>query len=908
MRRFLIRLLNVFRPGRAEDDLARQTAAHLALLEQDYQHRGMTADEARGAARRAFGGVEQMKDRQRDARSFVWLDDARRDVRYSVRLLRRNPIFSLTAIASLAIGIGAITTIVTIANALLLRAPAGVAEPERLVDIFHTDAERTLAEPVSAYANYLELRRRTTTLDGVYAYQLELQPMSLDGRGGAELVHGNIVTTNYFAVLGLRAAAGRLFDAADGEVPGATPIAVLSHRFWTRRFNEDPEIVGRTVQLNRQPFTVIGVAPEGFQGMSVVLPDLWIPTAMATVIDARASRAGDANVDLRVMIGGRLRPGAAIGQAAAEVETIARALEREFPERNRGAGLRAVPASPIPGNLRPIVAGFLALLTAIASLVLIVACANVAGVLLARATARRREIAVRLAMGAGRARLVQQLATETLILFAAGGAAGVLLARGLTSAIAAVLPAFPLPVGVPLPLDACVMASAAGLSLCAAALSGLAPALHASKTDVVAALKDESQGSSDRLHLRHLFVVAQVAISLLLIVTAGLLGRALKQSSVVNSRFDPRGVETASIDLSLAGYTETTGPVFATALVDRIRQLPGVEQATLALGVPGPGARGTMLGGLTVPGVPPPGGERFFQPTWNIVAPDYFATLRIPLVAGRDFNAADRAGTQPVAIVSESAARRLWPGQDAIGKSIVLHEHPERLDPRSARILTVVGVAGDLGASAPLAARGDRGPAMVDDRASLLMYRPLQQQYVRGVTIVARAAGGQRPIAAIRKLLTEMDPHLPIVSTQRLEEPTGPVQLQLRVAGSVSGSLGVVGLLLAAIGIYGVTAYAVTCRTREIGIRVAMGAPRGAILRMVLRHGMALVATGAVLGLLLAAATSRLLTRLLFGVSPIDPVTFAGAAALFAVVGLAACYVPARRATTVDPLTALRCE
>jgi len=908
MRRFLFRLLNVVRADRAEDELARETAAHLALLEQDYHRRGMTCDEARVTARRAFGGVEQMKDRQRDARSFVWLDDARRDVRYSVRLLRRNPIFALTAAASLAIGIGAITTIVTIANALLLRAPAGVADPERLVDIFHTDAERTLAEPVSAYANYLELRRRTTTLDGVYAYQLELQPMSLDGRGGAELVHGNIVTTNYFAVLGLRPAAGRLFRAADGEDPGASPIAVLSHRFWTRRFNKDPEIVGRTVQLNRQPFTVIGVAPEGFQGMSVVLPDLWIPTSMASVIDARASRAGDANVDLRVMIGGRLRSGAAIGQAAAEVETIARALEREFPERNRGAGLRTVPASPIPGSLRPIVAAFLALLTAIASLVLIVACANVAGVLLARATARRREIAVRLAIGAGRARLVRQLATETLILFTGGGAAGVLLARGLTSSIAAALPAFPLAVGVPLPLDGHVIASAAAVSLAAAVLSGLAPALHASKADVVAALKDESQGPSDRLRLQHAFVVAQVAISLLLIVAAGLLGRALQRSSGVDSHFDPRGVETAAIDLSLAGYTDTTGPVFARALVDRIRQLPGVEQATLALGVPGPGARGTMLGGLTVPGVPPPAGQRFFHPAWNIVEPDYFATLRIPLVAGRDFNAADRAGTQAVTIVSESAARRLWPAQDAVGKSIVLHEHPEQSDPGPPRILQVIGVAGDLGAAAPAAPAGDRRPAAADDRSSFLMYLPLQQQYVRGITIVTRAAGGQRLIGAIRTAVASMDPHLPIVSTQRLEEPAGPVQLQLRVAGSVSGTLGFVGVLLAAIGIYGVTAYAVTCRTREIGIRVAMGAPRGVIVRMVLRHGMSMVAAGAALGLLLSAATSRLLTRLLFGVPPVDPVTFAGAAALFAVVGLAACYVPARRATRIDPLTALRHE
>ena len=906
IRRFIRRLLNSVSPGPAENDLARETVAHLALLEADFQRRGMTAEDARSAARRAFGGVEQMKDRHRDARSFVWLDDARRDLQYSARLLRRNQMFALTAALSLAIGIGANTAVFSIANALLLRAPAGVADPDRLVDIFHTENGRSLAEPVSSYSSYLELRRRATTLEDVYAYQLDLQPMSLAVTGGAELVHGNIVTTNYFAVLGLRPAAGRLFGDGDGENPGGSPIAVLSHSFWTRRFNKNPVLVGQTVELNRQPFTVVGVAPEAFQGTSVVVPDVWVPAAMAAA-DPRVSMSRDATLLLRVMIGGRLKPGVSLGQAAAEMDTIARALEREFPDQNRGAGWRSVPASPIPGSLRPLITGFLALLMAIVSLVLIIACANVAGVLLARATARRREIAVRLAMGAGRARLVRQLVTETMLLFALGGAAGVLLARGLTSLLVASLPAFPVPVGVSLPLDGRVTAFAAVLSLVAAALSGLAPALHASRADVVSALKDESQGPSDRLRLRHAFVVAQVALSLLLIVAAGLLGRVLKKGSVVDPGFDPRGVETASIDLSLAGYTDTTGRVFARQLADRIRELPGVEQATLALGVPGPGMRGTVLGGLTVPGVPPPSGQRFFQPVWNIVEPGYFATLRIPIVAGRDFNAADRAGTQPVAIVTESAASRLWPGHEAVGKSMLLQTRPGASDQRPQALL-VIGVANDLKSSSSSGIRDRRGPATAEDRPSLSMYLPFQQQYVRGVTIVARAAGSQRLIGEIRATVASMDPHLPIVSAQRLEEPTGPVQLQLRVAGSVSGSLGLVGLLLAAIGIYGVTAYAVTCRTREIGIRVAMGAQRADIIRMVLRHGMSLVAIGAAIGLILAAATGRLLTRLLFGVPPLDPVIFSAAAALFAVVGLVACYLPARRATRIDPLTALRYE
>jgi putative ABC transport system permease protein len=462
------------------------------------------------------------------------------------------------------------------------------------------------------------------------------------------------------------------------------------------------------------------------------------------------------------------------------------------------------------------------------------------------------------------------------------------------------------PVSLSLPLDGRVAAFAAGLSLIAAALSGLAPALHASKADVMSALKDESQGSADRLRLRHAFVVAQVAFSLLLIVGAGLLQRALRNGSIVDSGFDPRGVETVSIDLSLAGYTDTTGSIFVRALVERIGQLPGVERATAALAVPGPGGRATMLGGLTIPGVSPPNGQQFFQPTWNIVEPGYFAALRVPILAGRDFDAADRAKSDPVAIVSESAARRFWPGQDAVGKQMLLQSRADGSSRQPARLL-VVGVARDLPSSGS-AVRDGRGRAGPEDRSSLLMYLPLQQHYTRSVTLITRAAGSQRVGGAVRSAVASMDPALPIVTTQRLDEPAGPIQLQLRVAASVSSSLGIVGLLLAAIGIYGVTAYAVSCRTREIGIRVAMGAQRADILAMVLRHGMLLVAIGSTIGLILAAATSRLLTRLLFGVPPVDPVTFAGAASLFALIGLAACYAPARRATRVDPVEALRHE
>ena len=904
LRRLLHGLYNVVRPGRGEPELAREVASHLTLLEDEFRRRGMSIEDARFAARRAFGGVEQVKELQRDARSFPWLDDARRDLRQATRLLLRNPIFALTAALSLAIGIGATTTIFTVANALLLRAPAGVADPDRLADIYNVEEGNRFAGPMVPYPLYLDIPQHTTSLDGVYAYQAEVQPISLRVTGGAERIFSNIVTPNYFTVLGVSSAAGRLLTPGEGEGADAG-VVVLSYRFWTRRFNADPGIVGQSLWLNSRAFTVVGVATEAFRGTSVVAPDVWVPAAAAPLLSPGILSPSW----MQVMIGARLKPGVSLKQAAAEVEVLGRTLYRKYPKIERlgrgeiRPGLGLASASPIPGNLRALVAGFLALLMGLVSMVLVIACANLAGVMLARASARRLEIAVRLAIGAGRGRLIRQLLTETMLLFVLGGAAGLLLARWMTSILVAwLLPEFPVPVNLSLPLDGRVVAFTTGLSLVAALFSGLAPALQASKADVVSALKAETQGPADRLRLRNAFVVAQVAFSILLVVAAGLLGRALERVSVTERGFDPRGVELASLDLSLAGYTEATGPAFTRALVDRVRDLPGVQAATLADQTPMPGVIRYMLGdGLTVPGVTPPNGQPFFMASWTTVEPGYFATLRIPLVAGRDFSTADRAGEPAVVIIPEATARQLWPGQNAVGKYLVW-QTGQRTGPsgpaRPPKNLLVIGVAKDLNAATP---HGENSP--------LAVYAPLQQRYTPHLTILARVADGRRIMSEIRALVQSMDPNLPILTARTLEEEiTGPVETQLRVAASVSGSVGLVSLLLAAIGIYGVTAYVASRRTREIGIRLALGAQRADVLAMILRQGMVLVVIGAAVGLMLAAAASRLLIRLLFGVPPLDPVTFGGATLLFVIIGLAACYVPARRSTRIDPVVALRYE
>jgi predicted permease len=907
LRRVVRRLLNVIRPERGEPDLAREIDAHLSLMEDDFRHRGMTPDEARLAARRAFGGIAQAKDLQRDARSLRWADDAGRDLRHAARLLRRAPLFTLTAALSVAIGIGATTTIFTVANALLLTAPAGVADADRLTDIFNVEEGNGLAGPVIPYSVYLDIPRAATTLDGVYAYQLDVQPISFRVASGAERVFANVVTPNYFTVLGVPAARGRVFEVGDGEGE-RTAVVVLSYRFWARRFDADPSVVGRSLWLNGQPFTVAGVASQSFRGTSVVAPDVWVPVNASALL-----YPGSFPSWMQMMVGARLKPGVSIDQAAAEIQVLGRTVYGSRPRllpRPRAAnpvdthpGLRLVRASPIPGNLRGIVAGFLALLMGLVGMVLVIACTNLSGVLLARGSARRTEIAIRVAMGAGRTRLVRQLLTETCLLFVFGGAAGLLLARWMTSGLVVwLLPAFPVPVNLWLPLDARVVAFTLGVSLVAALLCGLAPALQASRADVVSALKNETQGPADRVRLRNAFVIAQVAFSILLVVVAGLLGRALERVSVTERGYDPHRVEFASLDLSMAGYTEATGSVFARSLVERVRQLPGVDTATLADQTPRPGViRGMFGDGLTVPGVNPPDGQSYFQASWTTIEPGYFATLRIPLVAGRDFSPNDRAGGSPVVIVPQATARRLWPGQNAVGKTI-LWQPGQRSGPSGSKPppknLMVIGVAKDLQANGP------RGPT-----SALSVYAPLQQRYTPHLTIVARAKTESRVTADIRALVQAMDSNLPILDARTLEEEiTGPVETQLRVAASVSGSVGIVSLLLAAIGIYGVTAYVASRRTREIGIRLALGARRADVLGMILRQGMLLVVIGSVLGLVLAAVGSRLLTRLLFGVPPIDPLTFSAAAVLFMAIGLAACYLPARRATRIDAMEALRYE
>jgi predicted permease len=894
LRRAWLRFWNALRPDRSEPDLAREIDSHLGLIEEHFRLRGLPPEEARLAARRAFGSVAHAKDVHRDARSFVWLDDARWDLRHGARLLGRNPIFTMTAAASLAIGIGACTTILTVAYAVLLRPPTGVVEPARLVDI--GTSRNGVGFGPSSFPNYEDLRAQTTTLDGVYASNLFPQPLSFGTTGtgtGADRVFGTFVSTNYFRVLGAQPIIGRLFDARDSEQPGAAPLAVLNYTFWTRQFNRDTSIVGRTMLLNGRLFTIVGVASDGFHGTTVRTNDVWIPLNMIGDVTSQPPSARADRGAVWLLVSGRLKPGVSLTQAAAEIDTIGRTLQQQYPTENRGTGLRLQSSSPVPGNAS-IIAALLALLMGVVLLVLAITCANVAGVLLARAAERRAEIAVRLALGAGRGRLVRQLLAETTLLFAVGGGLGLVATRGLISLLVTQLPALPFPVEVSLAVDHRVVITTAAVTFVAALLSGLVPAFQASKTDVVAALKDDAR-TPRRVRLRQAFVAVQVAFSIVLITVAGLFVRALQRAGSTDPGFDAHGVELASVNLSQAGYTDATGRQFAREVLDRVRALPDVQHASLALVLPG--GFEVQRRALIVPGVTPPNGQRFFGVDWNVVEPGYFATLHLPFVAGRDFTADDREGRESVAIISEEAARLFWPAEDPLSKSIVQPTIGRPEQTTSARVLRVVGVVRDI-----------RTSSLVDGLSRSLVYVPLQQQYTPMVTIVARSRSGGRLADELRKQVQAMNPNLATVAAQTLEGALALGLVPQRVVASVAGSLGLVGLLIAAIGLYGVMAHAVSVRTREIGIRIALGARRADVIGLFVRQGMSLTVVGAIGGLLLSAAASHVFAVFLFGVAPIDPLTFLSAAALCLAVGIAASYVPTRRATRIDAMEALRYE
>jgi predicted permease len=807
----------------------------------------------------------------------------RQDVAYATRLLHRTPVFTLTAILSLTIGIGANAAIFSLADALLLRPRPGISDPATLVDVGRT--QRGQGFDNMSYPNYVDYRDRNTVFSGLASYRFGSEPMGLAGRTGAERVFGAPVSGNYFDVLGVRMALGRGFLPSEDRAGASEPVTVLSHRLWQRRFEGARDILGRTIHLNGRPFTVVGVTAPGFVGNTLMDTDLWIPTTTYPVTAARDPGMLTNRAAVWMVAVGRLKPGVTLEQARAQMAAIARDLEREYPRENEEKGVALAPSHRLPGFMRTYVAAFVTLLFALVGLVLAIACTNVAGMMLARSLARAREVAVRIAIGAGKARIVGQLVTESLLLSTVGAAGGLLLAVWMIRALRALLPSLPVLLALEIQLDWRVIAFSVALALSTGVLFGLVPALQAAKTDLTSAIKNDGPAAGPRrLRLRQAFVVAQVAMSVLLVVVGVLLARSLRNAGAIDPGFEVSDVEVASVDFRLAGYGQDRGRAVQEQILTRVEQLPSVRSAAYAANLPLIGS-GLGLGPLTTAGASPDSPDRI-RADWNVVTPRFFETMRTRLSSGRSFRRADLETSPAVAIVNETFARRAWPGEQAVGKTLEHHREPKR-------VLHVVGVARD----------GKYRSLGEEPRAYI--YVPLAQNYMADLSLLVKT-DGRLAASDVRAVVRQIDPNLPVVHIATLAETTAVGLLPHRLAAGIAGAFGLVGLALAAIGIYGITAYNVTQRTREIGVRVALGAARADVLRLVIGQAMRMSATGAAMGLLLAAGATRLLGTLLYGVQPLDPASFASGAVLFCALAFAASLAPARRAAALDPVEALR--
>jgi predicted permease len=827
------------------------------------------------------------------------------DIRFGFRSLIKHPAFAAIAVVTLALGVGANSTIFSVVNATLMRS-LPVSNPEKLVYVFNGNPGS-----IFSYPDYAEMRDQNRVFDGLIAWGGITA--SLNSNDQTDLVNGAVVTGNYFQVLGVGAEKGRVITPEDDKTPGGHPVAVISHGLWQRRFGGDQNIVGRQLWLNGHNFTIIGVTPPEFGGAQLgVVRDLYVPMMMQAVVrPPRAGYSGEMDPDLLKRRGnrwlysvGKLKPGVTIEQAQAALALIAKQQESAYPEtnRNRGVKVLAFSQSDDPEQRRQL-GSVATLLMSVVGLVLLIACANVANLLLARGSARGKEIAIRLAIGATRWRIVRQLLTESVLLATLGGIVGLLLAWW----AAASLRAMPPPVGA-LPLapqfsiDLPVLLFTIGLALLAGIVFGLAPALRISRPTLVPALKDESRTVTDRkpyFNLRNLLVVTQIGLSVVLLIAAGLFLRSLRHAQAIDPGFDAEKIVTVPLNINLLRYTKPQGREFYRQAVERVEAVPGVESASVARIVAlggGASVRSLAIEGRTgsdnqfrSEGAGPAGSDANSVSS-NVVGPKYFQTMGIALLRGRDFNLQDTEDKPGVVIVNESFVQRHFPGQEIIGRRISFNGSagPWR---------EIVGVV------------HDSKYLTLGEPPTPIAYLPLEQNHETGMTLHVRAAANPSSIvAAIRSEVQALEKNLPVNNPTPMNEWIINSLYAARMGAILLGIFASLALVLASIGLYGVMSFAVSQRTRELGIRMALGAQAADVFRLVLRQGMGLVAFGVVLGLGAAAAVTRLLTSFLYGVSATDRTTFVIIPVVLALVAGIACYIPARRATKVDPLAALRYE
>jgi predicted permease len=926
VRKISLWVRSLFRKTAVERELDEELRFHLEKQIERNVAAGMSATEARYAALRAFGGVEQIKEECRDARGVNLIETTLQDVRYGLRQLRRNPGFTLVAALTLALGIGPNTAIFSVVNAVLLR-PLPYKDPNQLVEISEKYPKRGLDFFAVAPANFLDWQQQNHVFEsmavfGVFSYQYYL-----GGEGQPEKVRGRRVSVSFFPLLGVHPILGRTF-LPEEDGPGHR-VVVLTYAFWQRRFGSDPKVVGRQITLNGESYTVIGVMPKGFQTLTKRYSEeqrehLWLSNPFES--DAPTERRGK-----RMAAIARLKPGVSLAQAQAEMDTIARRLEQAYPKTNNGWGVNVRPLSNEVGKeFRPA----LLLLMGATGLVLLIACVNVASLLLARGVTRQRELAVRNTLGASRLRLIRQLLTESVLLTTLGGGLGALLAVASVPALIALSPA-----GVPrldeARVDVMALVFTLAVSVLTGVLCGLVPTLESSRPDLNEALKEGSRGATTGLaqqRTQRLLVVGEIALALVLLAGAGLVIRSFLRLHSQDLGFDPKNVLTAQLSLPPSKYAELTQPTadappatasfkwwtvspnmaaFVRQVVERLEHLPGVESAGVVNFPPLGIGWGAQFG---IEGVSPlPPDPRGWKPgpgaLYRGIGGDYFQTMGIPLDDGRYFTRQESETGAPVAIINRRLARNFFPRGDAIGRHLRVSE--SYVEENKERLLEIVGVVGNV---------NNGWPSPEEWKAAkYTIYMPFNQQartfvdwqigFRLHASFVVRTASNPAGIyAAMRQAIWEVDGDQPIDDLTTMQEFVSDKDGQRRFCALVLGILAGVAFVLATVGVYGVMSYSVSQRTHEIGVRRALGAEPGDILRPVLTRGAVLSLSGVALGLAGSLSLTSLLANFLYGVSPTDLLTLAGVALLLMAVALLACYIPARRATKVDPMVALRYE
>jgi putative ABC transport system permease protein len=874
------RLRSLFRRDTVEQEIGSELHFHIERQVEENILAGMNPQEARRAASREFGGVEQVKEECRDTRRANYLENLLKDVRYGFRMLRKSPSFTFFAVAVLALGIAANSAIFSIADAILVR-PLPYRDANRLVMIWEDSSAYGFPKDTPAPGNFSDWKSRNQVFEDVAA--ISDGSFNLTGSGNPENLIGKWATANLFSVLGVSPALGRDFRPED-DVPGAPAVALLSHGLWLRRFGGDPRIVGKEILLNNEKCTVIGVMKRGAQFPDRET-DLWVPSRFTT-----AQLANRRNHFLQVVA--RLKPRVSLGTANANLATIASQLEKENPDSNAKVGAFAVPLrEELAGDVRPAIF----MLLGAVCFVLLIACANVANLLLSRATGRRRELAMRIALGATRARVIQQMLTESILLSIFAGVAGLLFSIWGTKFLATLIPtgiAAMTGTGV----DGRVLLFTLAISLATGIVFGIIPASRVSQFQLAHSLKQgggRSGVGSGGHRLRDALVISEVALAIVLLTGAALMIRSLENLYHLDPGFRADHVLVMRTPLPRQKYEAFAArAAFYEQVLERVEGLPGVVAAGYTTWVPLTNAGGAT--GITIEGKPEPAPADVLVPNIRIISRDYTRALRMKLMEGRLFESRDAAGTLPVALINQTMARNYWTGEDPAGKRFKVGGYSEK-----SPWLTVIGIVGDV----------HQAGLAVPARAE--MYLPYQQEDLgfEPEYLAVRTAGDPMALGEIvRQQIWAVDKEQPVAGMMPLEDLVDENLASRKMQASLLSGFAGLALLLVTLGIYAVLSFAVTQRTQEIGVRVALGAQPGDVLRMIFSQGFRLFLMGAALGLAAAFVLSRALVHLLFGVSAYDPASFAGVTILLAAVALLACYVPARRATRVDPLIALRYE